>query len=379
MKKALFITMHPLGYRSGGSIASSNFLKVVLEAFEDQVRVVASEQSAAYVNKIGCKEFVPVSSRSLMQKVSYFLRGICSDRFSPYVDDHIEQLLDGVSHLVLDGSMLGRFAAVVKAIAPDVHITQLHHNCELKYYADTKMSFLMRLLMYRVININQGIGWRSADLNLTFTKKDLDDINLNYGLPLSAAVAYGYYEECEPLDILDQKKSDTNIRLVITGNMSVKKGYEGAVWFLEEVFPEMENATLTIAGRNPHKSLKELCLKHEDTVELISNPPDMLSVLRKADIFLNPSSAGSGIKVRNFDGLRSGLPVICHVDNAHGFEALPTATFCTFTDVNSFKDAFFKASSLCNPQGRVFVYNAYRSKFSLQEGVRQLLPLITSL
>ena len=378
MKKALFITMHPLGLQTGGSIASSNFLKVVLKAFEGQVRVVASQESAAYAIKIGCKDFIPVSSRSLAQKVSCFLRGICSDRFSPHVDDHFERLLDDASHVVLDGSMLGRFAPVVKAIAPDVHISQLHHNCERKYYADTDMSWWLRFFMGRVIDNNQGVGWHAADLNLTFTEQDVTDLTVVYGRPDGKAVAYGYYEECQTCDIVSASKPEEPVRLVITGNMSVKKGYEGAVWFVEEILPRLKDVSLTIAGRNPHQHLVDASAKYPN-VELIANPPDMLAMLKDADIFVNPSSNGSGIKVRNFDGLRNGLPVICHAGNAHGFEQLPKEVFASFVDLTTFKECLTDMRELIGATGtRDKVLFIYQLNYGLEAGVKRLSAYLSN-
>lgn len=372
MKKALFITMHPLGLQTGGSIASSNFLKVVLEAFDGQVRVVASADSADYVEDLGANDYQAVPARSFVQKFSCLLRGVCSDRFSPYLDNHIEQLLDGVSHVVLDGSMLGRFAAVVKAVAPEVHVTQLHHNCERKYYADTNMPWWLRFFMGRVIDNNQGGGWHAADLNLTFTEQDVADLTEVYGRPAGQAEVFGYYEECQVCDILSAAKPEGAVRLVITGNMSVKKGYEGAVWFVEEILPHLKDVSLTIAGRKPHQQLVDASAKCSN-VELIANPPDMLAVLKDADIFVNPSSVGSGIKVRNFDGLRNGLPVICHVGNAHGFEQLPKDVFATFTDATTFNECLGHMSVLIEANSiRAEVQRVYQLNYGLDSGVKNM-------
>ena len=372
MKKALFVTMHPLGVQMGGSIASSNFLKVILAAFEEEVRVIASTDSADYIEGLSVNDFQAVPARSYAEKFSYLVRGICSDRFSPYVDNHIDRLLDGVSHVVLDGSMLGRFAPMVKAIAPEVHITQLHHNCERKYYADSKMPWWLRLFMGRVIDNNQGGGWYAADLNLTFTEQDVMDLTEVYGCPRGQAVGYGYYEECQVCDISHDRESEESLRLVITGNMSVKKGYEGAVWFVEEVFPELEGVVLTIAGRNPNERLVAACSRCAH-VDLIANPSDMLAVLREADVFVNPSSSGSGIKVRNFDGLRNGLPVICHRGNAYGFEQLPRDVFATFTDAITSHECLEHMSELIRANSiRAEVQSVYQLNYGLDSGVKNL-------
>ncbi|MDG1668451.1 MAG: glycosyltransferase [Opitutae bacterium] len=373
MNKALFISMHQLGVQNGGSIASGNFLKVALKAFEGSVRVVASAESVEYVKALGVLDFQPVGARSTLQKLSCLFRGVCSDRFTPYVDIHLLQLLEGVSHVILDGSMIGRFAPMVKAISPEMHVTQLHHNCERKFYSDTKMPWWLRLFMKRVIDNNQGGGWRAADLNLTFTEQDKTDLTQAYGEPLRGkAVVFGYYEECGKLEVLNEKQVEDSLRLVITGNMSVPKGYAGAVWFVEEILPKLQGVSLVIAGRNPHEQLIEACARCRN-VELIANPEDMQAILREADVFVNPSSIGSGIKVRNFDGLRNGLPVICHEGNVHGFEHLPDDVFAAFTDAGSFIHCFDRMRQTIKRGGlRGIVLHAYQANFGLEAGAKKI-------
>ena len=147
---------------------------------------------------------------------------------------------------------------------------------------------------------------------------------------------------------------------------------KGAVWFVEEVFPELEGVVLTIAGRNPNERLVAACSRCAH-VDLIANPSDMLAVLREADVFVNPSSSGSGIKVRNFDGLRNGLPVICHRGNAYGFEQLPRDVFATFTDAITSHECLEHMSELIRANSiRAEVQSVYQLNYGLDSGVKNL-------
>jgi glycosyltransferase involved in cell wall biosynthesis len=158
--------------------------------------------------------------------------------------------------------------------------------------------------------------------------------------------------------------------MIITGNMSVPKGYKGAVWFVQKVLPSLDEAEyeLVIAGRNPHPDLVDAC-KTVPSVTLIPNPVDMDILLKDADVFVNPSSNGSGIKVRNFDGLRSGLPVICHAGNAYGFEHMPCGVFSAFKDADTFAACYHEIKIKIHELGsHLDIRKYYEEECSLKQG-----------
>ncbi|PQJ28058.1 glycosyltransferase [Rubritalea profundi] len=371
--KVLFITMHPLGESTGGSIASLNFLKMVFSVFDGQVRAVIPSGSESIVRDHGVEDLVLLDQRNKLDKAVYFLRGICRDRYTPYVDTNLETLMVGVSHVFLDGSMLGRFAAVVKNRFTNVKVVMLHHNFERKYYADTKMPWYQRILINRVIDYNQGAGWKQCDMNLTFTEKDKHDLSDAYGnAGEKKCEVIGYHEDCQELKVRKRDKNTApRVRMIITGNLSVRKGYEGALWFVNEVLPSMDEIDyeLIIAGRNPHIDLIDACDGLE-AVSLIANPESMDDLLEVSDVFINPSSIGSGIKVRNFDGLRHGLPVLCRKGNEYGFEQLTERVFSIFEDVTDFKQSLTEVTDNRNE-----VFESYKSEYAICSGVRKLRAL----
>lgn len=378
MNRCLFISMHQFGQRTGGSIASGNFLKIALGVFDGRVRVVAAKESKPYLEALKVEQTVLVSSRNYWSKLWGLLSGTCADRFSPYCDGNLDALLDGINHVILDGSMIGRFAKSIKRRYPDVHVTQLHHNYEKAFYRDHAQRWFVRPFHSRVIDYNQGGGWHASDLNLVFTERDLNDLKGAYGEAESGvSKVFGYFEEVLPLENRESSSNDQLIHLVITGNMSVRKGYAGAIWFVREIMPKLDGVRLTIAGRAPVDELRDLC-QELDNVQLVANPEDMSVVLNAGDVFVNPSSEGSGIKVRNFDGLRRGIPVLCHEGNRHGFEALPSDVFGTFNDLEGFADGLNRLceASIESRSVRERVYESYCKHFSLSAGEKKLKQIM---
>jgi|GEM_PF-3730748 len=381
MKKALFISMHSLDAFTGGSMASRNFLKIVLSVFDGAVSVVAAAESAEMAEKLGVTEFHPVPKRTQLQKATYLIRAVCRDRFTPYCERHFSELLEGMTHVVIDGSMIGRFAPMIKRMAPSVHVTQLHHNFERKFFADSIVHWAVKPFIRKIIDRNQGEGWHASDLNLTFTEQDQMDLLEAYGNPsVGRAEVFGYYEDCGdmPAIVTRGQASRSRVRMIITGNMSVPKGYEGAVWFVQDVLPALDAAEyeLVIAGRDPHPNLVDAC-QAVPSVTLIPNPVDMEVLLKDANIFVNPSSIGSGIKVRNFDGLRSGLPVICHAGNAYGFEHMAPEVFSAFEDAATFR-AHYEAVVLASDERDLCleVRTYYEQNCSIERGAVYLQELI---
>ncbi len=361
-------------------MASRGFLKLVSRVFEGRVRVVVSEDSREAVAEVGSVEdLCLVPERSTLEKVFWLVRGLANDCLSPYCDRQIERLLKGISHVILDTALIGRFAPLVRTVRPELPILLLHHNFEPKFYKDTRVGMAVAPFIGRIIDHNQRGGWHAADLNLTFSEEDRNDLESAYGPPRQGRVeVFGYFEDCPPLSPVERAHAGKPVRMIITGNLSVAKGYAGAIWFVNEVLPLLagRDYELIIAGRSPVQELREACASAKQ-VRLVADPSDMDELLGEADLFVNPSSIGSGIKVRNFDGLRHGLPVLCHEDNAYGFEAFPAEAFMTFRDGPGFVEVFDRLSEqVSDSSRREAVHAAYRERCGLPAGTARLRELL---
>ena len=106
-------------------------------------------------------------------------------------------------------------------------------------------------------------------------------------------------------------------------------------------------------------------------ITIIPNPEDTSVVVRKADYYICPIHAGSGLKLRIFDGLKQGLPILCHDVAAAGYEPLAANGFLyTYNDTHSFQNALCRmVEADFTPQK---IYQAFKNTFSLGKGQEKL-------
>lgn len=102
---------------------------------------------------------------------------------------------------------------------------------------------------------------------------------------------------------------------------------------------------------------------------------DMSKEVASGSVYVCPINLGSGLKLRIMDGLRLGLPVICHKNAIYGYEAIKDAGFLfEYHDEKTFKDALLAITS--RKFDRQDVYNAYLSAFSIEAGTQRLRNIL---
>lgn len=84
---------------------------------------------------------------------------------------------------------------------------------------------------------------------------------------------------------------------------------------------------------------------------------------------------GSGVKLRVMDGLRLGLPVLCHENSANGYETIMKAGYMfTYHDVLSFESSYSKL--IHTKFEKKNIYESYRQTFSFEAGVKRLRDIL---
>ena len=81
---------------------------------------------------------------------------------------------------------------------------------------------------------------------------------------------------------------------------------------VERIFPvvrrSIHDASLTIAGANPSKSLRKRA--EASGIEIVADPPDMAELLRHCQVFLHPHTGGSGIQNKLIEAMACGAPIV---------------------------------------------------------------------
>jgi glycosyltransferase involved in cell wall biosynthesis len=122
--------------------------------------------------------------------------------------------------------------------------------------------------------------------------------------------------------------------IVFLGSMDWMPNIDAVEWFVEEIYPEIAqqcpSATLTIVGRRPPRSV--VALAEEDaTIQVTGTVPDVRPYLAEGSVCVVPLRAGGGTRIKIFEAMAAGLPV---VSTSIGAEGLPLedGTHCYLAD-----------------------------------------------
>ncbi|MEO8053265.1 MAG: glycosyltransferase [Acidobacteriota bacterium] len=100
-------------------------------------------------------------------------------------------------------------------------------------------------------------------------------------------------------------------RLIFSGNMDFPPNYEAALWFLDCVFPlvqqQIPQARIAVVGPNP---VPELKARASDHVEVTGYAPDLNLEIARSALYIAPLITGSGFKNKIADALANGTYVI---------------------------------------------------------------------
>ena len=381
MKKALVVGRTLIDDKSGGARGTLSDILAIKEIYGKNIKVVLPLEACQRLEKEFQVETIPVPKRNSIQKLLGAITLTSMDRLRPFIDNNMEEIFSDVDIVFFTGSVLGRYAEDIRDKF-DIPTVVFHRNHEKTYYRDTDAKFPINHIKMIVSDRQQKSSWIHSDISLVRTRLDLEKIKSSYGESNRFAALYGYHEAIDATKIpCETGEAHSPVKIAITANLSVYKAYVGIVWFIESVVDKIieENIPyeLIIAGRDPTEAI----LRYHDSrnITVIANPEDINKVIQNCDIYVNPCSQGSGIKVRNSDGPRNGLPIICHRDNAHGFEHLPEQLLSQFTTASEFVDQLkLKIKWLeTTEQSKAEIYQQYCEYFSIESGANYLRKVIS--
>lgn len=111
--------------------------------------------------------------------------------------------------------------------------------------------------------------------------------------------------------------------LVFTGSMDWMPNDDAMGWFLQEILPRVRaqkpDVVVTVVGREPSERLRASA-QRLGGVEVTGRVPDVRPYLERAAAFIVPMRVGGGTRLKIFEAMSMGLPV---VSTAIGAEGLP--------------------------------------------------------
>ncbi len=123
------------------------------------------------------------------------------------------------------------------------------------------------------------------------------------------------------------RKNRTKARepvVMMCGYFADKSNHDAAVWFIEEVWPEVSRkhpaARCCFVGEGASQEMKQLAARAE-TISVIEFVDDLRPYREQASIFVNPMRLGSGLRIKMLEAMATGLPVVSTALGAAGIPA----------------------------------------------------------
>lgn len=158
------------------------------------------------------------------------------------------------------------------------------------------------------------------------TRKPADAVPQFHTIPICVDQA-----QTEPVQAQPEARNVLHL-----GTMFWLPNVEGVLWFARHVWPRVleavPQATFTIAGKNPPKTIEALAdgatvgtngispPSRRPAIQVTGYVPDPRPYLEQAGVFIVPLLSGSGMRVKILDAWSWGLPVISTTVGAEGVE-----------------------------------------------------------
>ena len=111
--------------------------------------------------------------------------------------------------------------------------------------------------------------------------------------------------------------------LIFTGNMSYSPNEDAMIWFVLNVFPEIQRnnpeVKLYIVGINPTEKLISTC-KNIKNIVITGRVDNIYGYIKSADIYISPLQYGSGKKNKIVEAMACGKAIIASPVSMEGFD-----------------------------------------------------------
>lgn len=110
-------------------------------------------------------------------------------------------------------------------------------------------------------------------------------------------------------------------RLVFLGSLDWMPNIDGVRWFVRDIYPRLRaqhpGVSLDIVGRRPTDSVLR-AVRGDPSIRVIADVPDVRPHIAAADLFVVPLRIGGGTRIKIFEAMAMGRPVVATTLGAQG-------------------------------------------------------------
>jgi len=181
----------------------------------------------------------------------------------------------------------------------------------------------------------EGDALRRFDAVIAVSERDADGFRSRYGLATASTIPTGvdldYFSWQEPA----LPSATAAPTVVFIGSMDWDANVDGVQHFLSEVWPrvleKVPQAQFTVVGRNPPHSLIRQAASVRG-VTLTGLVEDVRPYVRAAQVSVIPLRVGGGTRIKAFEAMAMGCPVVSTSIGVEGLDVVPDVHYLNKDD-----------------------------------------------
>ena len=148
------------------------------------------------------------------------------------------------------------------------------------------------------------------------------------------------------LDFFDYSPPQEAPRVVFMGAMDWLANIDGVEFFLDDIWPRIAqrrpDAEMTVVGRNPPESLVSKAKAAAPTWRFTGFADDVRPHVRGAAVFAIPLRVGGGTRIKAYEAMALGCPVVSTGLGVEGLPVLDGQHYLRADDAQAFADAVLR-------------------------------------
>jgi glycosyltransferase involved in cell wall biosynthesis len=231
------------------------------------------------------------------------------------------ELLKGFDVVVLDFA----HSAVLTPMSIQIPSVMFTHNIEAEIFrrhVQVAKNFIKRAIwhnQFRKMLAYERETLRRFDAVAAVSSRDKRYFEDNYGAQNVSVIRTGV-----DTDFFTHSPPAVSEKVVFTGAMDWLANIDGIQYMIDEIWPQvvaqLPGASLTVVGRDPPRSLVRKARALGQRVQFTDFVDDVRPYVRSASVFVIPLRVGGGTRIKVFEAMALGCPV---VSTPIGVEGLP--------------------------------------------------------
>lgn len=334
--RILFVaTQLPLPLDAGGKIRSLNIMKHLVQehdvTFVCTVNIGTDSTLLHDMQQI-CPQFLAVPQQQYDSSSWRYYPTLLANLLSPHpfnvakdysraLVQKLRQLLSTQTFDVLVCDFLHASINLRGLSAPPIVLFQHNVEAEIfrRHYLHAPNLFAKMFWRYqwRKMQRYEGHVCRQVEQCIAVSQTDQHTFETDYGLTNVATVDTGV----DVSYFTQQTAARIPKRLVFTGSMDWLPNEEGMLFFIREILPRITpvipDLSLTIVGRRPSPRLLQVC-QSLPQITVTGRVEDVRPYLATGAVFIVPLRIGGGTRIKIFEAMASGIPVVSTHVGAEG-------------------------------------------------------------